>query len=202
MFPFLQFVNLAGRNSCLLLRGFLAKKEAGSSVSDRVFLESRSSCCTRSITTSSWPTLRWLPLLKRSRLWSANLPERTTCPPYRWWRGARPGFHSTWIGGWWRRMRAITRDFRNPGRRCCACSETGRAGCEAPAAAVADKRWHGEECNRASSTSCEQVGSKGCLTKWDREKMEGNLTVRWRCAGFQSELWVEVAGGGIVLLVG
>ena len=81
MFPFLQFVNLAGRDSCLLLRGFLAKKEAGSSVSDRVFLESRSSCCTTSITRSSWPTLRWLPLLKRSRLWSANLPERTTCPP-------------------------------------------------------------------------------------------------------------------------
>ena len=81
MFPFLQFVNPAGRDSCLLLRGFLAKKEASSSVSDRVFLESRSSCCTRSITTSSWPTLRWLPLLKRSRLWSANLPERTTCPP-------------------------------------------------------------------------------------------------------------------------
>ena len=52
-------------------------------------------------------------------------------------------------------------------------------------------------------TSCEQVGSKGWLTKWDREKMEGNLTVRWRCAGFQSELWVEVAGGGwIVLLLG
>ena len=82
MFPFLQFVNLAGRDSCLLLRGFLAKKEAGSSVSDRVFLESRSSCCTTSTTSSSWPTLRWLPLLKRSRLWSANLPERTTCPPY------------------------------------------------------------------------------------------------------------------------
>ena len=81
MFPFLQFVNPAGRDSCLLLRGFLAKKEAGSSVSDRVFLESRSSCCTTSITSSSWPTLRWLPLLKRSRLWSANLPERTTCPP-------------------------------------------------------------------------------------------------------------------------
>ena len=125
MFPFLQFVNPAGRDSCLLLRGFLAKKEAGSSVSDRVFLESRSSCCTRSITTSSWPTLRWLPLLKRSRLWSANLPERTTCPPTRWWRGARPGFHSTWIGGWWRRMRAITRDFRNPGRRCCAAQRLG-----------------------------------------------------------------------------
>ena len=28
MFPFLQFVNLAGRDSCLLLRGFLAKKPA------------------------------------------------------------------------------------------------------------------------------------------------------------------------------
>ena len=27
--------------------------------------------------------------------------------------------------------------------------------------------------------------------------MEGNLTVRWRCAGFQSELWVEAAVGGI-----
>ena len=78
------------------------------------------------------------------------------------------------------------------------CSETGRAGCEPPAAAVADKRWRGEE----SSTSCEQVGCMGWLTKWDREKMEGNLTVRWRCAGFQSELWVEVAVGGIVLLVG
>ena len=56
--------------------------------------------------------------------------------------------------------------------------------------------------HRASSTSCEQVGSMGWLTKWDREKMEGNLTVRWRCAGFQSELLVEAAVGGIVLLVG
>ena len=200
MFPFLQFVNLAGRDSCLLLRGFLAKKEAGSSVSDRVFLESRSSCCTTSITSSSWPTLRWLPLLKRSRLWSANLPERTTCPPSSWWRGARPGFHSTWIGGWWRRMRAITRDFRNPGRRCSAQRLGGRVVRHRPLQLLTSAGT--VKSRRGSSTSCEQVGSKGWLTKWDREKMEGNLTVRWRCAGFQSELWVEAAGGGIVLLVG
>ena len=64
-----------------------------------------------------------------------------------WWRGARPSFHSTWIGGWWRRMRAITRDFRNPGRRCCAERLGGRV-VVAPAAAVADKRWHGEESQR------------------------------------------------------
>ena len=124
MFPFLQFVNLAGRDSCLLLRGFLAKKPAQVSATEfslragpravqhpsHAAAGQRFAGCLSSKEAGSGP-----PTCRKGR---------PVLPP--WWRGARPGFHSTWIGGWWRRMRAITRDFRNPGRRCCAQRLGGR----------------------------------------------------------------------------
>ena len=95
-------------------------------------------------------------------------------------------------------MRAITRDFRNPGRRLWLRDWEGGSR-HRPLQLLTSAGT--VQSRRASSTSCEQVGSKDWLTKWDREKMEGNLTVRWRCAGVQSELWVEAAVGGIVLLL-
>ena len=123
-------------NSCLLLRGFCppsGKKPTGSRVTSRS--PSVQNPENASLTASS----------QKKPCSAVNLPglgseggRRPVCV-----RGAA----SFYLAGGWRRMRAITRDFRNPGRRCCAERLGGRV-VVAPAAAVADKRWHGEESQR------------------------------------------------------
>ena len=115
MFPFLQFVNPAGRDSCLLLRGFLAKKPAQVSATEFSLRAGP-----RAVQHPSPPAAgqRFAGCLSSKEAGSGPptcRKGRPVLPPW-WWRGARPGFHSTWIGGWWRRMRAITRDFRNQRR--------------------------------------------------------------------------------------
>ena len=197
MFPFLQFVNPAGRDSCLLLRGFLAKKPAQVSATEF------------SLRAGPRAVQHPSPAAAGQRFAGClSSKEAGSGPPT--CRKGRPVLPQG--GGEVRGPASIL-----PG------SAAGGAGCgqlpetlETLGGGAVLRDWEGGsrhrplqlltsagtvQSRRGSSTSCEQVGSKGWLTKWDREKMEGNLTVRWRCAGFQSELWVEAAGGGIVLLL-
>ena len=134
------------------------REEAGSSVASSSFSKAGPHCST----TVQHPSLRWT-----SCVFKRNFALQLICRRRNWFGGrpvsvcARRGFILPGAGAGWRRMRAITRDFRNQRGERWQQSQRQSSHCS---------RWELVGGRRAVGAACSDLAATvgACSTKWDR----------------------------------